>query len=72
MKPRRVLLVADVRDGHTISLRKQLLQISENTPEIVYFRELIDGNDSVDTNEFDVIFAFFWHDMFLRGGVLVR
>ena len=71
MKPRRVLLVADVRGwAYDIIAKTIAPNFRKYDSEIVYFRELIDGNDSVDTNEFDVIFAFFWHDMFLRGGSL--
>ena len=33
----------------------------------VYFRDLINGSDSVDASEFDVVMGFFWYDMLQRG-----
>ena len=59
MKP-RVLLVADVRGwAYDIIAKTIAPNFRKYDSEIVYFRELIDSNDSVDANEFDVILHFF-------------
>jgi len=71
MKTRRVLLIADVEGwAYDIIAKSIANRFRKYLAEIVYFRDLIDGKVTVNTEEYDVIFAFFWYDMFLRGNLL--
>ena len=71
MKSRRVLLIADVEGwAYDIIAKSIANRFRKYIAEIVYFRDLIDRKVSVNTDEYDVIFAFFWYDMFLRGNLL--
>ena len=68
MKSRRVLLIADVEGwAYDIIAKSIVNSFRKYRAEIVYFRDLIDGKVTVDGNDYDVIFAFFWYDMLLRG-----
>jgi glycosyltransferase involved in cell wall biosynthesis len=68
MKSRRVLLIADVEGwAYDIIAKSIVNSFRKYHAEIVYFRDLIDRNVTVDGNDYDVIFAFFWYDMLLRG-----
>ena len=68
MKHRRVLLIADVEGwAYDIIAKSIANSFRKYRAEIVYFRDLIDGKVTVDGNDYDVIFAFFWYDMLLRG-----
>jgi len=71
MKSRRVLLIADVEGwAYDIIAKSIANRFRKYIAEIVYFRDLIDRKVEVNTDEYDVIFAFFWYDMFLRGNLL--
>ena len=71
MKPRRVLLVVDVEGWAYDIIAKSISgSFRKYNAEIVYFRDLIDGKTFVDGSDFDVIFAFFWYDMLLRGKLI--
>ena len=68
MKHRRVLLIADVEGwAYDIIAKSIANSFRKYRAEIVYFRDLIDRKVTVDGNDYDVIFAFFWYDMLLRG-----
>ena len=67
MKSRRVLLIADVRNwAYDIIAKSIASNFRKYRAEIVYFRDIIDRKISVDGDDYDVIFAFFWYDMLLR------
>ena len=71
MKSRRVLLVADVEGwAYDIIAKSIVSKFRKYEAEIVYFRDLIDRKVSVDGGKYDVIFAFFWYDMLLRGKLI--
>ena len=71
MKSRRVLLIADVEGwAYDIIAKSIANRFRKYIAEIVYFRDLIDRKVTVNTEEYDVVFAFFWYDMFLRGHLL--
>lgn len=71
MKSRRVLLIADVEGwAYDIIAKSIANRFRKYIAEIVYFRDLIERKVQVNTDEYDVIFAFFWYDMFLRGNLL--
>ena len=71
MKSRRVLLIADVRNwAYDIIAKSIASNFRKYRAEIVYFRDIIDRKISVDGDDYDVIFAFFWYDMLLRGKLI--
>lgn len=68
MKSRKVLLVADVKDwAYDFIARSIYTNFRKYEAEIVYFKDLIEKRERVDATDYDVIFAFFWYDMFCRG-----
>ena len=68
MKTRRVLLVADI-EGWAYDIIAKSIQnkFRKYEADIVYFTDLIRGTKKVDASKYDVIFGFFWYDMFMRG-----
>jgi glycosyltransferase involved in cell wall biosynthesis len=71
MKSRRVLLVADVEGWAYDIIAKSISgSFRKYRAEIAYFRDLIDRRVSIDGDDYDVIFAFFWYDMLLRGKLI--
>ena len=71
MKSKRVLLLADVEGwAYDIIAKSIFNNFRKYKAEIVYFRDLIDKRVTVNGEEYDVIFAFFWYDMLLRGKLI--
>ncbi|MAS01671.1 MAG: hypothetical protein CMA42_05870 [Euryarchaeota archaeon] len=68
MKTRRVLLVADIEGwAYDIIAKSIQTKFRKYEADIVYFKDLIRGTKKVDASKYDVIFGFFWYDMFMRG-----
>jgi hypothetical protein len=71
LKTRRVLLIADIEDwAYDIIAKSIRNKFKKYECEIVYFKEMINGETVVDANDYDVIMAFFWYDMFVRGNLI--
>jgi glycosyltransferase involved in cell wall biosynthesis len=71
MKTRRVLLIADVENWAYDIIAKSIKdKFRKYECDIVYFKDMIRGNTKVDANNYDVIMAFFWYDMFVRGNLI--
>ena len=68
MKSRSVLMIADVEGWAYDFIAKSISsKFRKYEASTVYFRDLINGTDSVDASEFDVVMGFFWYDMLQRG-----
>jgi hypothetical protein len=68
MKMRRVLLVADIEGwAYDIIAKSIHTKLRKYDADIVYFKDLIRGSKKVDASKYDVVFGFFWYDMFMRG-----
>lgn len=68
---KKVLLLPDIRGWAYDIIAKNILIHGDKSKydiSIKYVSDVLRGSDSVDFNDYDVVYAFFWYDMHIMEG----